>query len=162
MYSMPIYAVPKPNSSDYRLVTDQSCGKYSLNSMVQHDKVMGYPLDNMIHFGEMLMDLEESEPIKDRVAWKSDIAEAYQILPMHPCWKIKQVNTVNGEHHVDHCNMFGGCDLGAIFIVFNSLVAWIAKKIKGVRYLGNYVDDSSGCSLKEDLTFYEPYQQEYP
>jgi hypothetical protein len=87
MYCMPIYAVPKPHSSDLRLVTDQSYVKYSLNSMIQHDKVMGYPLDNMVNFGEMLMDLDRKEPGERKVAWKSDIAEAYQILPMHPHWQ---------------------------------------------------------------------------
>jgi hypothetical protein len=43
MYCMPIYAVPKPHSSNLQLVTDQSYGKYSLNSMIKHDKVTGYP-----------------------------------------------------------------------------------------------------------------------
>ena len=101
MYSMPIYAVPKPNPSDFCLVTDQSCGKHSLNSMIQHDKVTGYPLDNMVHYGEMLMDLMEKEPGKERVVWKSDVAEAYRILPMHPNWQIKQINTIDGERYVD-------------------------------------------------------------
>ena len=91
MYSMPMYAVPKPSSVNFRLVTDQSCGKYSLNSMIQHNLVTGYPLDNLVHFGKMLMDLEKREPGKRRVAWKSDIAEAYQVIPMHLHWQIKQV-----------------------------------------------------------------------
>ena len=84
MYCMPIYAVPKPSSSKLHLVTDQSCGKFSLNSMIDHESIMGYPLDNMIHFGEMLLDLERRELGKEWVEWKLDIAEAYQILPMHP------------------------------------------------------------------------------
>ena len=67
MYCMPIYAVPKPHSTDLRLVTDQSYGKYSLNSMINHDKVTGYPLDNMVHFGEMLMDLERRDPGSEKV-----------------------------------------------------------------------------------------------
>jgi len=94
MYSMPIYAVPKPNSSDFRLVTDQSYGKHSLNSMVKHESVTGYPLDNLVHFGEMLLDLQRKKPDQVRVAWKSDIAEAYRILPMHPLWQIKQITSV--------------------------------------------------------------------
>ena len=39
MYSMPIHAVPKPNSTDLRLVTDHSAGPFSLNSMVDHTQV---------------------------------------------------------------------------------------------------------------------------
>ena len=77
MYCMPIYAVPKPHSTDLRLVIDHSYGKYSLNSRIQHDKVTRFPLDNMIHFGEMLMDLAKREPGEERVVWKSDVAEAY-------------------------------------------------------------------------------------
>ena len=34
MYCMLIFAVPKPHSTDLRMVTDQSAGKYSLNSMI--------------------------------------------------------------------------------------------------------------------------------
>ena len=162
MYCMPIYAVPKPHSSDLRLVTDQSYGKYSPNSMIQHDKVTGFPLDNMVHFGEMLMDLDRRAPGEEKVAWKSDIAEAYRILPMHPHWQAKQVIRVDDEYHVDHCNVFGGCGAGSLFISVDSLVAWIAKEIKKIRYLGNYVDDSSGCGKKSDCLFYEPYGKSMP
>ena len=162
MYCMPIYAVPKPHSTDLRLVTDQSYGKYSLNSMIRHDMVTGYPLDNMVHFGEMLMDLERREPGEERVVWKSDIAEAYRILPMHPHWQIKQINRVDNKYYTDRCNAFGGCGAGAIFISFNALVAWIAMEIKGIRYLSGYVDDSSGCSLRRNYLMYKPYGEEFP
>ena len=37
MYSMPIYAVPKPGSTDLRLVNNHSAGPYSLNSMINSD-----------------------------------------------------------------------------------------------------------------------------
>jgi len=159
---MPIYAVPKPNSLDFRLVTDQSYGKHSLNSMVKHESVTGYPLDNLVHFGEMLLDLQRKKPDQVRVAWKSDIAEAYRILPMHPLWQIKQINTIEGKRYVDRCNTSGGSASGALFIAVNSLVAWIAKRIKGASYLGNYVDDSSSCGLADDTVFYEPYQRSFP
>jgi len=26
--------------------------------------------------------------------WKSDIAEAYWLMPLHPFWQIKQINTI--------------------------------------------------------------------
>ena len=162
MYCMPIYAVPKPHSADLRLVTDQSYGKYSPNSMIQHHKVTGFPLDNLVHFGEMLLDLETREPGKTKIAWKSDVAEAYRILPMHPRWQIKQVTRVDDDYHVDRCNVFGGCGAGGLFISVNSLVAWIAKEIKGIQYLGNYVDDSSGCGIEGDNLTYEPYGKDFP
>lgn len=34
MYCMPVFAIPKPHSTDLRMVTHQSAGKYSLNSMI--------------------------------------------------------------------------------------------------------------------------------
>ena len=162
MYCMPIYAVPKPHSTDLRLVTDHSYGKYSLNSMIQHDKVTGFPLDNMVHFGEMLMDLARREPGEERVVWKSDVAEAYRILPMHPRWQIKQITRIDDEYHADRCNAFGSSGAPGIFISFNSLVAWIATEVKQIRYLSDYVDDSSGCDLRKDYVLYEPYGKEFP
>jgi hypothetical protein len=162
MYCMPIYAVPKPHSTDLRLVTDQSYGKYSPNSMIEHEKVTGFPLDNMVLFGQMLMDLEKREPGKEKVVWKSDVAEAYRILPMHPYWQIKQVTRVDNDYYVDRCNVFGGCGAGGIFIAFIALVAWIAKVIKGIQYLSSYVDDSSGCGRQDDRLIYEPYGKDYP
>lgn len=123
--------------------------------MIDHDKVTGFPLDNMKHFGEMLMDLEKSDPGGEKILWKSDVAEAYRILPMHPCWQVKQVNQINNRLYVDRCNAFGGSGTGGIFISFNSLVAWIAREIKKIRYLCNYIDDSSGCGKKGDTLTYE-------
>ena len=47
MYCMPIFAVPKPHSTNLRMVTDQSAGKYSLNNMIPREDIIGYPLDNL-------------------------------------------------------------------------------------------------------------------
>ena len=83
MYSMPIYAVPKPHSEDLRLVTDHSAGPFSLNSMIDHTQVTGF-------------------------------------------------------------------------------VAWIAKNVKLIPFILDYVDDSSGCTLSNDITFYPPYEKNIP
>ena len=56
MYSMPIYAVPKPRSEDLHMVTDHSAGSFSLNNIIDHSQVTGFPLDNVQHLGEMLLD----------------------------------------------------------------------------------------------------------
>ena len=57
MFCMPIYAVPKPHSSDFRLVNDHSASKHSLNSMIDHNSVTGFPLDSLAQYGHMLADL---------------------------------------------------------------------------------------------------------
>jgi len=163
MYCMPVHAVPKPGSTDLRMVTDHSAGIYSLNSMIDHDSVTGYPLDNLSHMGEMLLAYHR-RACGDRklVMWKSDIAEAYRLMPLHPFWQIKQVNTVDGLRYIDRNNAFGSSASGAIFIAFNSLVAWIARNKYGIRYLATYVDDSSGFDLEDDVLYYEPYKTSFP
>jgi hypothetical protein len=131
--------------------------------MIDHGFVTGYPLDNMVHMGEMLLSYRRSTTNdKMLTMWKSDIAEAYRLMPLHPFWQIKQVNTVDGQRYIDRNNAFGSSASGAIFIAFNSLVSWIAKKKRGIQYLATYVDDSSGFNLHDDLLYYEPYDTHFP
>ena len=162
MYSMPIHAVPKPHSSDLRLITDHSAGSFSLNSMIDHTQVTGFPLDNMRHLGEMLLDVRRSIGNVPLTLWKSDIADAYRNLPVHPLWQAKQIVTIDNERYVDHNLCFGSCSSPGIFISFNSLVAWIAKYVKLIAYLSGYMDDSSGCNITGDVMLYEPYGKYFP
>ena len=60
MYSMPVHAVPKPSSVDLCLVMDHSTGPFSLNSMIEHSRVTGFPLDNLHHLGEILLDMRQT------------------------------------------------------------------------------------------------------
>ncbi|KAF8809075.1 hypothetical protein BYT27DRAFT_7222633 [Phlegmacium glaucopus] len=160
MYSMPIHAVEKPNSTNLCLVTDHSAGPFSLNHMIDHSKVTGFPLDNLHHLGEILLDIRHSLGNVPLTMWKSDISEAYH-LPVSPYWQIEQIITVDGICHV-HNLAFGSSALPAIFILFNSLVAWIAKYEKFFDYLADYIDDSSGCDLEGDTMFYKPYSINLP
>jgi hypothetical protein len=162
MYSMPIHAVPKPHSTDYRLVTNHSAGIFSLNSMIKREDICGYPLDNMTQLGEMLLRKKKNFPDEELVLFKSDISEAYRNLPMHPLWQIKQVNTIQGKRHVDRRNCFGGKASGSLFIAFNSLVTWIGKNEYQVTDLGAYSDDSFGVELARNVTLYEPYGRFMP
>ena len=81
MYSMPIHVVPKPHSTDFRLVTNHSAGNYSLNSMIKREDISGFPLDNMTHLGEMLLKKKKDFPDEELVLFKSDISDAYRNLP---------------------------------------------------------------------------------
>ena len=166
MYCMPIYAVPKPHSEKLRLVNDHSATKYSLNSMVDHDQVVGYPMDSLARFGEKLMALHKSRPDLTQtdsfIVWKSDISEAYRVCPLHPFWQLKQGVRVGTDLHVDRCLVFGSSASPAIFIAFNSLVSWIAENRRGVSFITTYLDDSSGCTTKDDLSFYLPYRKYMP
>ena len=166
MYCMPIFVVPKPHSDKFRLVNDHSASKFSLNSMINHNFVVGYPMDNLAQFGDMLtalhlenLDLHGTNAI---IAWKSDISEAYRICPVHPFWQLKQAAHVDGLFYVDRCIVFGSSASPAIFIAFNSLVTWIAKKKRGIPFITTYLDDSSGCAWSDDVTFYPPYSCNLP
>ncbi|KAF8218826.1 hypothetical protein L208DRAFT_1346872 [Tricholoma matsutake] len=55
MHASPIHAVLKPHSEKLRMVINQSAGKYALNSMIRHEDVRGFPLDNMRHLGKGLL-----------------------------------------------------------------------------------------------------------
>lgn len=167
MYCMPNYAVPKPHSKDFRLVNDHSASPHSLNSMVDHDSVTGYPLDNMAQFGDMLVVLRQAGFSEERirkviVGWKSDIAEAFRLCPMHPFWQVKQGVRIGSDYYIDRCLVFGNSASPAIFIAFNSLVTWIAKYKRDIPFIMTYLDDSSGCAWEDDKTFYQPYGKELP
>ncbi|KAH6876460.1 hypothetical protein BKA70DRAFT_1349139 [Coprinopsis sp. MPI-PUGE-AT-0042] len=163
MYSMPIHAVPKPASSTFRLVTDQSHGPFSLNSMIDQDKIQGFPLDNIQHLGYHLLHRRTEAPGQRRVLWKSDVSEAYRLMPMHPLWQIKQVNTLHGRRHVDRCNAFGGCASGGIWISFMALVMWIAREIERLEdVVGEYVDDAFGSEDERRMELYDPYDKMMP
>src|ERR1700678_3034516 len=162
MYSMPIHAVPKPHSTDLRLVTNHSAGNHSLNSMIKREDIAGFPLDNMTHLGEMLLRKTKEFPDEKLLLFKSDISDAYRHLPMHPLWQIKQVNTIQGHRHVDCRNCFGGKGSGSLFISFNSLVTWIGKNECQIEDLRAYSDDSFGIELAKNFTFYEPYNRTMP
>jgi hypothetical protein len=66
-------------------------------------------MDSMVQLGELLLksrhELADGEHL---VLFKGDVAEAYQLIPLHPFWQAKQVNTINGMIYMDHCNAFGG------------------------------------------------------
>ena len=160
MYFMPIHAVPKPNSNNFRLVTNQSAGAYSLNSMIKCEDIAGYPLDNMTHLGEMLLWKKKDFPGERLVLFKSDVTKAYRLLSVYPLWQIKQINTIEGLRHIDRCNC--GKASGSLFIAVNALITWIAKNEYQISDLATYCDDSFGVELMSNFTFYEPYSCDYP
>jgi hypothetical protein len=164
MFCMPVYAVPKPQSDDLRLVNDYSAGPYALNAMVDHDRVTGYPLDNLHLLGQMLLDLHVTSASLELelVMWKDDIAEAYRMCPMHPVWQLKQAVCIDGEFYIDRACCFGSSASFAIFASVNSLVAWIAKNLRGITPLITYVDDSSGAAIAGDIAYYPPYDDFLP
>jgi hypothetical protein len=162
MYSMPIHAIPKPRSTDLRMVTDQSAGQYSLNSMILHSDIAGYPLDNMKCLGEILLEIRKHKGNIALTLFKSDVAEAYRLMPVHPLWQIKQANTINRLRFIDRNNAFGGRASGCIWIAFSGLIAWIAENVKGIRNLSIYSDDLFAPEAETDVTWCDTLQKFMP
>ncbi|KIY49597.1 hypothetical protein FISHEDRAFT_72909 [Fistulina hepatica ATCC 64428] len=161
MYSVPVWVVPKPHSDKLRLVVDHSAGRYSLNSMIPKSE-RSLPLDGLHQLGDALIRAREQYPDRPLVVWKSDVSEAYRLLPMHPLWQIKQTVSFDGERRVDWRNDFGGGGSGRIWATFFALVLWIAVFIKFIVDLFGYVDDSFSWDFADNLEWYEPYQEYYP
>ncbi|KAF9047251.1 hypothetical protein BJ165DRAFT_1344741, partial [Panaeolus papilionaceus] len=165
MYAMPIHAVPKDNGEALHLVhlvTNHSKGQFSLNSMIAKVDLGYVPLDNMRVLGSDIIDFHQQFPGEELIAWKSDVAEAYHLIPMHPHWQIKQVEKIDDLFYVNRCNIFGGCASQTLFVAFMSLVSWVAKYKCGIASLCAYSDDHYRGALALDTEFYKHYQHLMP
>ena len=140
------HAVPKPNSDDLRLITDHSAGIHSLNSMIPQNDHPTYPLDNLHLLGEILISAQDNDNASNLVLFKSDVAEAYRLMPMHPFWQVKQAVQIQGVLHIDRCGVFGGRKSGDYSVSFHALVAWVAREIKDISDLSVYSDDFYGAN----------------
>lgn len=174
MYATPIVAVPKPNSDKFRMVANQSAGKFCQNSMIDRAQTKGARLDDLRTFAPMLITFRRMHPGKKLVLWKSDVKGAFRLCPMHPLWQLKQVVTANLPTHdevraglfnprqliryVDWAACFGSCASPRIWATIIGLVAWIAVNILSIVSLCVYVDDCFSVGLMDDMVFYEPYK----
>jgi hypothetical protein len=95
MYATPIFAVPKPHSDKLRLVSHQSCGEFSQNSMIDKPKTKRARMDTMQQFIPALLRHRRNHPDEELVVWKSDVSEAFRLTPVHPLYAIKQIATSN-------------------------------------------------------------------
>ncbi|CDO72461.1 hypothetical protein BN946_scf184980.g2 [Trametes cinnabarina] len=105
MYSMPVHAVPKPHSDKMRFINNHSAGRFSLNSMINKHEV-GMRPDNVQDLARNLLHFRSIHGDAPVWLFKSDIANAYRLLPMHPLWQLKQVVSVNGLRRIDRCCCF--------------------------------------------------------
>lgn len=81
---------------------------------------------------------------------------------MHLLWQFKQIVTIDGEQDVDCDNCFGGRGSPGIYIPFDGLVTWIAKKVKLIPDLWMYMDDSFGIDEERNMLWYHHYGKNMP
>src|SRR5882724_5620258 len=125
MYSMPIGVIPKPHSSDLRLITDHSTGKHAFNNFITRADA-SIKLDGLQDFCVTLHTVLSCHGRPPSWLFKSNISAAYRRIPMHPLWQIKQINTFKGLRHVDRNMAFRSHSTPRIWCTFFMLVMWIA------------------------------------
>ncbi|KAI9063515.1 DNA/RNA polymerase, partial [Trametes sanguinea] len=156
MFSMPVHAVPKPHSDKLRFINNHSAGSYSLNSMINKRSV-GMRPDNVQDLAHNLLCFRRSHGDVTLQLFKSDVANAYRILPMHPLWQLKQVVTINGVRRIDRCCCFGNRGSPDLFCTVMSLVLWIAINIRNIPALLAYMDDNFSFEPSPTLIAYNGY-----
>ena len=163
MCSVPVHAIPKPESDTLRLVVDHSAGDFSPNSRIDKDDIAGVRLDGIQSLGANIRAYRQQNADEQLVVWKSDVSEAYRLCPMHPLWQIKQVVCgLDGLKYVDRCNNFGGRGSQKVYYSLASLVVWIAVFERGLQGVKCYVDDHFGVSRLGDNAWYSPYAKSLP
>lgn len=160
MYSTPILAVPKPHSDDLRLVSHQSCGPFAPNTMVDKAKTKGPRMDTMQQFIPALLRFRRAHPDAELVVWKSDVSEAFRLTTKLESSSGHSSGPV--QRNVDWCCTFGNCGSPRIWASVMGLVIWIATFVKLLVDVFCYVDDTYGWELKENMTYYPPYQKKVP
>src|SRR6267154_600205 len=148
MYAMPIHVIPKPHIVNFRLITNLSAGDFAPNTMIDKSLVTNLPLDTIMELGATLIAFRWNYGNVKLVMWKSDVSQAYRRMPMHKCWQIKQIHSIEGARHVDRCNNFGGKGAYGIWSTFMSLVVWIGWSILRIQFFV-YVDDNFGFECTE-------------
>ena len=79
--------------------------------MIDREKI-GMRPDNVQNLGKNLLYLRREFGNVPIWLWKSDVKNAYRLLPLHPLWQLKQVVTItspSGEHvrRIDRNLCFG-------------------------------------------------------
>ena len=162
-YSMASYAVPKKEPHRFRLVVNHSAGKYALNSMILREDILGTSLDMIKDLADSIIQYRrEHGPSARLVLFKSDVSSAYRNLPMHPLWQMKQIVTIEGQRHVDHCCSFGNRASPRLWVSFMSLVTWIATFVRKLHHLKLYTDDCFSFELASSTEYYAPYRKALP
>lgn len=148
----PLLIVSKAGSTKKRVCTDMSYGSPSLNDLIDKEKIK-VSFDSLISFAPYIV--EKKKSAAKLVMWKSDVKNAYRLLPMAPQWQIRQIVKVAGWYHVDRCANFGSSASAKLWCAFFLLVLWIAEQIFGIRHLNNLMDDTWGVAAQNEMVLFK-------
>ena len=83
---MPIHVIPKPHTTNFRLITNLSAGDFAPNTMIDKSDVTNLPLDTITKLGSALISFRQVHRNTKLVMWKSDVSQAYHRMLMHKRW----------------------------------------------------------------------------
>ena len=162
MTCQPIFVVPKPGSSKFRLINDHSAGECLLNSLIPSEG--GFvKLDTLRDLGANIQaQIALRSGQKPCYLFKLDVSQAYRCLPMHPRWQARQGLEIDGVYHMDHNAVFGNRASGRIWCLLLDCILWVAIHDHRLTDLLAYIDDTFGYEYDPVLDFYEPYNHYMP
>src|SRR5258708_30554119 len=98
MIVQPIFTAPKKGSSKLWLINDHSVGLKLLNSLIPAEG--GFiKLDTLSDLiTNIRSQMREDSSVYPVFVWKSDASQAYQHLPMHLRWQVRQATLVDGQY----------------------------------------------------------------
>ncbi|KAF9010553.1 hypothetical protein BDQ17DRAFT_1387786 [Cyathus striatus] len=150
--------------SGFRMITNHSARSLALNSFFPPSTIKGRsPFDSLHHLGNALLSAQELHPDVPLTLFKSDVKSAYQLIPMHPFWQIKQIVTFTGHiHHVDCNNVFSDSMSAPLWLSFMSLVIWIATFMFALPDLFLFMDDVFSFDIQTNSSWYPCYRKLMP
>lgn len=158
---MPVSVLAKQHSGKLQVINDHSAGKFSCNSMIMW-KDVSVKLDGIHSLGKILQSAWKDHGDGPIVLIKSDISQAYRLIPMHCRWQLWQIVSINGEKHVDQVNCFGGRSSCCLFWTFMSLILWICDRVIKIKDVLTYIDDNFSWELADRSLYYKPYGRFFP
>lgn len=151
----PLLLAAKSNSTKMRVCTDMSYGQHSLNDLVRKDECR-VAFDSIISFAPYIV--EKSKSGQKLLIWKSDVQNAYRIIPMCLQWQLRQIVCINNLFYVDRCANFGSSASPKIWCSVFSLVLWLAEKKLGIEGMNNLMDDTWGVALANTIVEYKSHK----
>jgi hypothetical protein len=161
MTTVPLWVVPKPHSNNLCLVVDHLAGDYAPNSFILPEDASVH-LDTLHVLGKALLAVRKRHGSVPLILFKTDVSQAYRRLAVHPLWQLRQIVSIHRSYHVDNNNNFGNRGAGQLWVIFFSLVLWIAVFLRCIVDLFAYVDNAFSWEFANQTIFYEPYKKFLP
>lgn len=149
---MPIHPIPKPHSSKFRLITNLSASEFVPNTMIDKAHVSNLPMMAYQNLVQPLLTFDACMATSN-LSCGLNVSQAYHWMPIYERWQMKQIHTIDGQHHVDRCNNFGGKGGYGIWSTFMCLVVWIGWLIFTLHYWV-YVDNNFRFECAEANVFH--------